>query len=186
MTEPVIRPFIRAEHRTDVLGQLARDYHERISAEVEDLIIRGIDDAAEKKDGKDGSKDAGEAGLFDKKDGGSKDGSSKDGSSKDGSKDDSKEGKDGSKDGGKEGKEGKEGKDEGKDGGKDSSDKGKDVSDKGGEKESSDKGDDKESGGGENSIFRYGQEIVLPVENLDLISELHSVRMASLLNQPIF
>ncbi|WP_182903498.1 hypothetical protein [Microbispora sp. H10830] len=161
-----IRPFISAAHRVDVLGQMVREHSDRISAEVAALIERGLDEAISKKDGKDGAKDSGETGLWDKKDG-------KDGGAKDGSKDGSKDGdKDGAKDGDKDGA---------KDGSKDASDKGKDTSDKG-----DDKGGDKDSAGGENVIIRHGDELVLPADAFTLIAEVHSVRLAALLNQPIF
>ena len=178
-----VKPFIASASRLDILADLARTHSERTFKSVSSLVDQVQDFDIPKKDGKDGTKDAGEGGFWDKKDG--KEGKDKEKDGKDG-KDgkDSKEGKD-SKDG-KEGKEGKEGKDS-KDG-KESKEGGKEGSKDGKDKDGKDKdgGDGSKITGNENEMFRYGDEAVLPVAAFSIVSEIHSVRLTSLLNQPIF
>jgi hypothetical protein len=77
-----IEPFIHSTDRLDLLADLARTHSERTFKAIASLIERNITiDPNHKKDGKDGGKDAGEGGFWDKKDG--KDGKDKE---KDGSK----------------------------------------------------------------------------------------------------
>jgi hypothetical protein len=180
-----VRPFITAKNRMDILADLAREHSERVSNTVISVIERGLNPEIPKLDGKGGANDGGASGFWDKKDG--KDGKDKEKDGKDSKE--GKEGKDGkdSKDG-KEGKEGKDSKDgkeskdskEGKEGGKEDSKDGKD-------KDGKDKdGDGGKFAGSEQELYRYGDERILPVENFALINEIHSVRMTTLLNQPIF
>ncbi|WP_129803373.1 hypothetical protein [Streptomyces sp. F001] len=177
-----IRPFISATNRVDMLGRLVREHSEQVSRNVSDLIYMALDDGNEKRDGKGGGKDSGEAGFWDKKDGKEGKDKEKDGKESKEAKEgkDDKEGKE-AKDA-KEGKEGKEAKDakEGKDG----KDKEGDKEGKDKDKEQSDRGD--KYTGSENLVYRYGDEIVLPAETFDLIAEVQSIRVAALLNQPIF
>jgi hypothetical protein len=181
-----IEPFIHSSDRLDLLADLARTHSDRTFKAISTLIERNIEiDPNHKKDGKDGGKDAGEGGFWDKKDG--KDGKDKE---KDGKE--SKEGKEGkeSKDGkdSKDGKEGKEGK-ESKDGkeGKESKEGGKEDSKDGKDKDGKDKDNDgSKITGAEGEVFRYGLEVSLPANALRRIAEIHNVRLTALLNQPIF
>ncbi|GAA0572796.1 hypothetical protein GCM10010172_66720 [Paractinoplanes ferrugineus] len=175
MSTEDVRPFISAAERVDVLGRLARENSDRIAVVVDDLIANGLDLGSTKKDGKDGAKDAGEAGFWDKKDG------AKDGGSNDKIKD-----KDGGKDGGDKG--GKESSDKG---GKETSDKGKDTSDKGHSKDGSKDGSKEGIDGdkllaAENELIIHDLDFVtIPVDITEQIQDLHEARLTALLSQPI-
>jgi hypothetical protein len=160
-----IKPFISSRNRIDILADFAFEHTSRVNSSVSGLIAKGMNLNIPKLDGKAGASDGGASGFWDKKDG------------KEG-----KEGKDG-KDG-KDSKEGKDGKDdkEGKDQ-KDSKEDKEDKEDKDGKDGSGDAG---KTGDESDNFFRYGDEVVLPLEDFSVISQMFNVRLTSLLNQAIF